>query len=202
MFYVYVYCDPTKPGRWGSDEVFHHEPFYVGEGTSYRMFAHFSCSRNPEKSARIAAVRDVGLEPIILKVKDGLSKEQSRELEARLIADLGTVKEIAGIPRGPLTNKNKGGGGVAAHSQETREKMRLARTGRKHAPETIEKMRATKSKGCTEEKLALLSANRKSGRWMTKDETTKYVRSENIDTLLAEGFRFGMKARNKSITHL
>jgi hypothetical protein len=195
MFYVYVYCDPLTVGQWGTFHQFSQEPFYVGEGTGYRKTAHFSCSRNPEKSQRIQRIRDNGLMPEIIVVADGLTKEESRKLEASLIADIGTLKEIKGIRRGPLTNKNPGGGGVAYHSEETKQRMRLARLGRKHSPETIEKIRSTKAAGCTEEKLTKLSQNRKGGKWMTLGDKTHFVRPDSISHFLSRGYHFGMKPR-------
>jgi hypothetical protein len=190
-------------GRWGSDYVFEYEPFYIGEGTGYRKFAHFTCSRNPEKSAKIKAIKEFGFEPLIIVVEDGLSKVESRELEAKLIFQLGTLRDVRGIHRGPLTNRNAGGGGVEQHSDETRLRMRSARLGKKHLPSTIEKMKATKALGCSIEKIEKLSSARKGGKWMFRGNERRFVKGDDISKLLADGFTIGMnKSRKKTITDL
>jgi len=39
-FYVYVFLDPRKPGRFAyGDQEFTHEPFYVGKGSGKRLSA-------------------------------------------------------------------------------------------------------------------------------------------------------------------
>jgi hypothetical protein len=160
-YYVYVYCNPYVSGTWGSNIKFQHEPFYVGEGKGTRKLAHFSCSRNPDKTKIIQQIISDGGQPIILTIQSGLTKEQSRELEAQLIKDIGTLKVIPGIKRGPLTNKNKGGGGVAYHSLATREKMRASRAGRTHSEETKLKMRETKRlRGLTDKQREALAKPR------------------------------------------
>jgi hypothetical protein len=38
-FYVYIYLDPRKPGKFHYGEYcFDYEPFYVGKGKDNRMF--------------------------------------------------------------------------------------------------------------------------------------------------------------------
>ena len=40
-FYVYVYLDPRKPGKYKYGEYeFDYEPVYVGKGTNYRLNSH------------------------------------------------------------------------------------------------------------------------------------------------------------------
>lgn len=44
-FYVYVYLDPRKPGKYKYGEYeFDYEPFYVGKGTGRRIRNHFKPS--------------------------------------------------------------------------------------------------------------------------------------------------------------
>jgi len=43
QFYVYVYLDPRKPGKYKYGEYeFDYEPFYVGKGKGFRFKRHLT----------------------------------------------------------------------------------------------------------------------------------------------------------------
>ncbi len=86
-YYVYVYIDPRN-----------HEEFYYGKGKGSRRIAHLSDSSDSEKVARIRAIANEGLLPIIRTVAAGLSEPEAHLIETTLIWKLG---------RG-LTNKAAG----------------------------------------------------------------------------------------------
>ena len=131
----------------------------MGEGKGDRYLTHLrGDGRNSKKQERITEILNQGQEPLIKFVAKNISKKEARELERKLIAELGTERVIVGIQRGPLLNMNGGGGGVEKHSEETKEKMRVSHTGKHHSEETKEKMRLTKQlRGPTEAQRAAWS---------------------------------------------
>jgi uncharacterized protein len=86
--YVYLYIDP-RDGR----------PFYIGKGAGNRLFAHLNDRSESEKTARIAEIRDAGLEPQIDILRYGLSDSEARLVEAAAIDLYG---------KGNLTNRVAG----------------------------------------------------------------------------------------------
>jgi hypothetical protein len=107
VYYVYVYLDPRKPGKFKYDEFeFDYEPFYVGKGTKSRLLRHLKeINRNPIKISKISKIRNEGKDPIILKILDKLTNEDSLKIEKRLIKKIGRVVNKTG----PLTNYTEGG---------------------------------------------------------------------------------------------
>ena len=54
-FYVYVYLDPRKPGRYlyGDQQVTYlFEPFYVGKGKNNRLNEHLDCLKKTKDKKR------------------------------------------------------------------------------------------------------------------------------------------------------
>lgn len=105
VYYVYVYLDPRKKGEYCyGDYKFDYEPFYVGKGIGNRYLKHLlensKNTSNHFKHRIINKIRDVGLEPIIIKVKTGLGENKSYEIETELIKLIGRRC----INEGPLTN--------------------------------------------------------------------------------------------------
>src|SRR5436189_5919752 len=86
-FYVYVYIDPRN-----------FEEFYYGKGAGSRRLAHLDAKGDSEKVKRIAAIRAVGLEPIIRTVAAELTEPEAHLIETTLIWKLGRT----------LTNKAAG----------------------------------------------------------------------------------------------
>ncbi len=77
-YYVYVYIDPRN-----------YEEFYFGKGRGSRKNAHLSDSSDTEKTRRIEAIRNAGLEPIIRVIARNLSEHDALLVEKTLLWKLG-----------------------------------------------------------------------------------------------------------------
>jgi hypothetical protein len=124
IFYVYVYLDPRKPGKYSycnGNINFDYEPFYVGKGYGDRSSAHIrevdyleehqtlEEKGNKHKRNKIRKIRRImGRDPIIILYEQGIEEEISFHLECLLIAKIGRYDK--GL--GPLTNMTDGGDGV------------------------------------------------------------------------------------------
>lgn len=106
MFYVYIYFDPRSKSsfKYGNLE-FEYEPFYVGKGKGDRMFVHLKQTGRCNKVNKINSIRKSGLEPLIIKYKEGLDEDKAFELEIELIKRIGRKC----LKEGPLTNLHDGG---------------------------------------------------------------------------------------------
>jgi hypothetical protein len=116
-FYVYIYLDPRKKGiyKYG-DYEFEAEPFYVGKGKRYQHMTHLQEVTNnrpiekvgnKHKFYKIKLILEAGLEPIILKIKIGLTERKAFDLEIWMIWAIGRLI----FKEGPLTNIHEGGSG-------------------------------------------------------------------------------------------
>jgi hypothetical protein len=125
--YIYVYLDPSKIGKYNYGEIeYGYQPFYVGMGKKYRYLEHINevkrnsekeFKKNPHKYNTIKVILDLGLEPIIIKQWQNLSREEAIEKEIYLINLIG--RHNSG---GYLTNIEEGGLG-GSPSKETRKKI-------------------------------------------------------------------------------
>lgn len=139
-FYVYVYLDPRKPGKYKYGEYeFNYEPFYVGKGSNNRDFVHLKLAKsttihNYFCCNKIKSLLKENYEPIIKRVQERLTAKQSYELEFLLTKTIGRIN----INTGPLTNLAEGGEGPINKivSEETREKIRKAHIGIKNSEAT------------------------------------------------------------------
>ncbi len=118
--YVYMYADPTKG-----------LPFYIGVGCGQRWRSHLREASKPHikgnnhKLNTIRALKAKGLEPIVIKLVEGISREQAIELEIQLISILGRRD----LETGCLTNLTNGGDGVTTMSDANRVAMSQRQTG-------------------------------------------------------------------------
>jgi len=116
-YYVYVYLDPRKNGKYQYDDLFFEfEPFYVGKGTRHRCFSGIRDKKKSYKVTKISSIIKSGRFPIILKIYEGLTNIESCEKEIETIIKIGRKDKNLG----PLTNMTDGGTGG---------------TGLKHKPE-------------------------------------------------------------------
>ena len=125
-FYTYIYLDPRKKGGFTYGKyVFKYEPFYVGKGSYDQYKYHLreainrnKSSSNKHKFYKIKKILKENLEPIILKVEEGLKEQESFDLEIWLIWAIGRND----LKLGPLVNLTNGGEGDS-HTNETKEKI-------------------------------------------------------------------------------
>ncbi len=115
-FYVYIYLDPRNKGEFiYSGYTFTHEPIYVGKGFGCRDKEHLRDSRlnstkgNYLKQRKLKKIISVGLTPIIYRIYENLTEEESLIIERMLISKIGRIVSKTG----PLTNLTDGGDGVS-----------------------------------------------------------------------------------------
>lgn len=183
IFYVYVYLDPMKPGKYVYGEYeFDYEPFYIGKGCNGRAYVHLTESvqnRNGNRHFynKIKKIqRIMGIDPIIKIQKDGLIEQYSHDLEVRMVATIGRHDK----KKGPLCNLTDAGEGISGykHTEESRKKMSISHKGKTLSDETkaklskkqpieLVKRRADSLRGhvCSEEtKRKIGNSNKKNGR--------------------------------------
>lgn len=114
-FYVYVYLDTRKPGKYQYGEYcFDYEPFYVGKGWGRRYRQHLTEAKNYNKNKKYynnykvrkinKIILETGNEPLIIKIKENLLEDESLILEKELIKIINKNNKV-------LTNLNDGGMG-------------------------------------------------------------------------------------------
>lgn len=88
---------------------------------------------NKIKLGCIRKLMQAGKAPIIVKLIDGLTKQEAAKLEVELIAELGTKVKVAGVDkRGPLANLHAGGiGGYVERSASANKAISEKLKGRK-----------------------------------------------------------------------
>ena len=134
-FYVYHLIDPRT-----------NVPFYVGKGTGFRYYAHFSDNPNTCRNKRlfghIKKMRAEGVEPIAIKIKENLKEIDAFLIEEQEIKKYGRIKLDEG---GILFNLQEGGFGPPrlvgednafygrTHSEETKRIISENNKGRKRS---------------------------------------------------------------------
>jgi hypothetical protein len=130
MFYIYIYLDPRKSGRYCYNDIcFLLEPIYIGKGINFRFKEH-RWNRNPFFKNKINKIKRLKLEPIVFKLYENLNEEKSFELETKLIKEIGRLD----LGTGPLVNMTDGGEGSSGKilSEETKKKMSDSQSGEKN----------------------------------------------------------------------
>lgn len=134
-FYVYIYLDPRKSGRYTYDDLgvsFLFEPFYVGKGKGNRYKEHLKLKDNYNlyKNNKIKAIMNLDMIPIIIKYKENILEEESLLLEKKIIYNIGRLNKETGC----LTNLTDGGDGVSGkiYTEEERNKISERTKGEKN----------------------------------------------------------------------
>lgn len=120
-FYVYVYLDPRKPGIFKYDDLqFDFEPFYIGKGTKNRAHSGIRDKKRSLKVSKIGSILKSGNFPIIIKLYENMTNQES------LIKEIETILKIGRIDNktGPLTNMTDGGtGGMGLKHKDSWKKI-------------------------------------------------------------------------------
>ena len=107
-FYVYIYLDPRKPGSFRYNDLeFNFEPFYVGKGTKNRSHSGIRDKNKSLKVSKIRAILKSENFPIIIKLYEDITNNESFTKEIETILKIGRIDNKTG----PLTNMTDGGTG-------------------------------------------------------------------------------------------
>ena len=193
-FYVYVYLDPRKLGKYyydGLDFCFLYEPFYVGKGTGYRFRKHLSEKKenttNNFKFNKIQKIRrETGLEPFIIKILENSNNEDCLILESKIISIL-KIKSEGGI----LTNISNLGTNNSGHKHIKETKLKISKNnsrhwkGKKKSEETKKKISETKKKQYKKENHPMFGKKHtnESKEKMSKSRIGKKLSKEHIENL-------------------
>jgi hypothetical protein len=141
-YYVYVYLDPRKPGKYNYGKFkFKFEPFYVGKGKGNRIYCHLKKNDkfNPFKSNKINKIKRMGKIPIFYKIKENLTDNEALKLEIKLIKIIGRHD----LKLGTLTNLTNGGDGTSGYKYTKKQRMMRSLynsfKGKKHTEEQKQK---------------------------------------------------------------
>lgn len=195
-YYVYLLLDPSD----------YYKPFYVGKGSGERCRHHLTTKKlgeNKRKDNKIAKIRKMGFDVVVMKWAEHLSEQEAYALEEtlilrfgrRLIDENGVLMNLCLGAKPPakygpmpqsqrdkISQSNKG----RKWSPESRARASEARRGQKRgppSPDTIEKIRQsntgiTKRKWTTEEKAKLSMIRQRNATLMTEEEREEH--SEKI----------------------
>lgn len=93
IYYVYIFFDPRKPKNVVIENLkFDFEPFYIGKGKKSRITRHLKenkKSHNELKFNILNSIKNEGLKPIIVKIKENLVELEALKLEEKLIKQFG-----------------------------------------------------------------------------------------------------------------
>jgi len=125
-YYVYIYLDPEKPGKFvyrfkGKILRTKYEPFYVGKGSGWRYTKSFYLNqiKNTFLEDRIRVIQQSKFLKPIVKFKKNFSEKEAYKLEKILIEGIG--RKIT--KEGPLVNLIEGRLGKGIFPKKIREKI-------------------------------------------------------------------------------
>lgn len=129
IFYVYVYLNPLKPGKYeyqdkdGTIYIFNYEPFYVGKGHKNRLKSHLRLKGvNNLKNNIIKKILNKQFSPIIFKIKENLSEQEALNLERNIIISIGRRD----LKEGTLANMSDGGSGNYGYNHSIKSKLLMS----------------------------------------------------------------------------
>lgn len=172
--YAYLYIDPIT-----------NVPFYVGKGSRDRATSHMSptAKTSIEVAKKIKVLKDLGLKPIISKVKTS-TNETAFAIERFLIALFGKQVDKTGS----LLNISDGGNGSYNFTRTKEVHLKISNSLKKYyqththfqTPEAIEKIRIAKKLRPTG-----------TGKWMNNGLVQIKVKLEDVDSKLSNGWSYG-----------
>ncbi len=214
--YIYAYCDPRKPiNKLYVQFNFQFQPIYIGQGQKNRIYRHLKGikgDKNFIKINKINAIKNSGKQPIIIKIKQNLTKKQAFELQKIYISSIGTIYELPNIISGTLTNMTSGGQGGDTFSGRTlskqhRQKISQSNKGHKHSNESKEKISKSKKgtkiskehiqklregyKCMSIQSMDKMRNNTKNKIWIKNDNKNLRINKYELQIYLKEGWKQG-----------
>jgi group I intron endonuclease len=164
---------------------------YVGKtiNTKVRFALHLAEKKGTHKNNWLHSLKSRGLRPIF-EVIETIENSDDTDWQPREIYWISHYRSLGE----PLTNLDGGGTGGRSRSEETKEKMSLAMTGKRHTPESIEKIRIAKSNPSAETRERLRKANL--GKKQTP-ETIEKRREKMLGHECSEEVRLKIGAKNR-----
>lgn len=132
-FYVYVYLNPLKPGKYSFDDLnFEFEPFYVGKGANNRIDehvfnSHIENDKNKLKTNSILKILNNKENVIKIKLYDNLTEEEAFKEEKRIIKLIGRRD----LGNGTLVNLTNGGEGSSGRKLSKKTKQKISKSIKK-----------------------------------------------------------------------
>jgi hypothetical protein len=126
-FYIYVYMDQRKPGKWVYGKItFDFQPFYVGKGTGRRDVMHlcpYMLNQKTYKTSTIKSiVKDTGEIPLHRRIFENLKQPDAVTIEMDFIKTFGRKDNGTGI----LCNHTDGGDGSNNMASSSRHRIAIA----------------------------------------------------------------------------
>jgi DNA-directed RNA polymerase beta' subunit len=123
-YYVYVYLNQTKMGKWMYNEhEFEFQPFYVGKGRRKREIMHLCPFMLKAKTYKNSIIKSIinktNEQPIHYRLYENLSNDEAIAFEIDIINHFGRLDNGSGI----LANGTDGGDGANNFSNETCKKI-------------------------------------------------------------------------------
>lgn len=206
-FYVYVYLNPLKSGKYSYMENsigidFDCEPFYIGEGQNSRMISHLReakrCKTQKINNHKINTIKKIlknNLEPIIYKIFEFENEQDALNVERTLGFLIGRYN----INEGPLTNQVDCGQRTTRPSKEIINKIQIKRSNTlKIDPEIMKeagrKASITIKNKSDEEKEMIYNKRRKTFQDNPEIETNRVLKlkqtlRDNPEINLNKGFK-------------
>lgn len=147
-FYIYIYLDPRKPGSYQYNSLsFNFEPIYIGKGKGNRDMYHYKYFCDNEILARkLKKIKDLELEPIIMRIVEHLPEKVALIKETELIKSIGRLNLL----EGPLCNLTDGGEGCSGlvQSADHKQKNSIKNQGtyeERYGVETAQRLKEVRS---------------------------------------------------------
>lgn len=179
-YYVYHLINPLS---WS--------PFYIGKGKKWRCYQHLSARNNYSHNKRLGGfirnLRSAGIEPVVIKIREGMNEEAAYILEEQEILKYGRKGFdeggilmnifIANRPEKRIGSDNGFYG--KTHSDETKALLRKLGTGRKHN-DTVKRKISEAHKGKPKSDEHKRKIGDKSRGRISKEETKQKLREYNL----------------------
>lgn len=133
-YYVYIYCDPRKPGKYSyGDLTLTYEPFYAGKGSLSRWKPNSHTDKRYSLFLR-SKLKNIQVENVIVvMLKNQFDEQSAFANETKLITTIGR----SDLKEGVLVNLTNGGEGTSGYTytEKNRQALSKAMKGQGH-PQT------------------------------------------------------------------